>query len=231
MHADSMALASFNPSVHVCRERVVSVQVQEELAACVFVNQTKLLLSRFLAKSVAVGDEITFPIPAPDAVGSEILITKNAASGSSRHIYQAAIGFVSQPKQDKRNQYFVPAEVRRGSVGIGTIFLPCEVLREYFYRLPRAADGVDHPTLYEVLRIPASASPSELRVAFKLRDLELRTAGVRHSERVALERAFNIVGHPELRACYDALLADPRSSCRISVWRIRLSSCCRRAFP
>ena len=73
------------------------------------------------------------------------------------------------------------------------------------------ADRVDHPTLYEVLRIPASASPSELRVAFKLRDLELRTAGVRHSERVALERAFNIVGQPELRACYDALLADPEA--------------------
>ena len=211
MPADSMALASFNPSVPVCRERVVSVQRQEEPAACVFANQTKLLLSRFLAKSVAVGDEITFPIPAPDAVGPEILVTKNAASGPSRYIYQAPIGYVSQPKQDKRNQYFVSAEVHRGSLGISTIFLPCEVLREYFYRLPRTADRVDHPTLYEVLRIPASASPSELRVAFKLRDLELRTAGVPHRERVALERAFNIVGQPELRACYDALLADPEA--------------------
>ena len=129
-------------------------------------------------------------------MGPEILVTKNAASGPSRYIYQAPIGYVSQPKQDKRNQHFVSAEVQRGSLGIGTIFLPCEVLREYFYRLPRTADRVDHPTLYEVLRIPASASPSELRVAFKLRDLELRTAGVRHSERVALERAFNIVGQP-----------------------------------
>ena len=73
MPADSMALASFNPSIPVCRERVVSVQRQEDPAACVFANQTKLLLSRFLAKSVAVGDEITFPIPAPDAVGPEIL--------------------------------------------------------------------------------------------------------------------------------------------------------------
>ncbi len=32
---------------------------------------------------------------------------------------------------------------------------------------------------------------------------------MRQRERVALERAFNIVGQPELRACYDALLADP----------------------
>jgi hypothetical protein len=205
-----MALASFSPSIPVCRERVVSVQ-QQEPAACVLANQTRLLLSRFLAKFVAVGDEVAFPIPAPDAAGPEILVTKNAASGSSRYIYQAPIGYVSQPKQDKRNQHFVSAEVQRGSLGIAKIFLPCENLREYFYRLPRTANNGDHPTLYEVLRIPASTSPSELRVAFKLRDLELRAAGVRHSERVALERAFNIVGQPELRACYDVLLADPEA--------------------
>src|ERR1035437_7862452 len=206
-----MALASFSPSIPVCRERVVSVQRQEEPAACVFANQTKLLLPRFLAKSVAVGDEITFPIPAPDTVGPEILVTKNAASGLGRCIYQAPIGYVSQPKLDKRNQHFVSAEVQRGGLGVATVFLPCEVLREHFYRLPHTSDRVDHPTLYEVLRIPASASPSGLRVAFQLRDLELRTAGVRHSERVELERAFNIVGQPELRACYDALLADPEA--------------------
>src|SRR5208337_1862528 len=174
-----------------------------------FANQTKLLLSRSLDPYVAFGDEIAFPIPAPDAAGPEILVTKNAVAGPNRYIYQAPIGYVSQPKPDKRHQHFVSAEVHRGSLGIGSIFLPCEVLREYFYRLPHTTERVDHPTLYEVLRIPASASPSELRVAFKLRDLELRTAGVRRRERVALERAFNIVGQPELRACYDALLADP----------------------
>jgi len=144
-------------------------------------------------------------------VGPEILVTKNGVSGPSRYIYQAPIGYVSQPRLDKRNQGFVSAEVRRGGLGLATVFLSCEVLREYFYSLPRTSDKVDHPTLYEVLRIPASASPSELRVSFKLRDLELRTADVLHRDRVALERAFNIVGQPELRACYDALLADPEA--------------------
>src|SRR5664280_2924946 len=195
----------------ICRERVAKLQLQGDPAACVFANQTKLLLPRALGVYVAIGDEITFPIPAPDAVGPEILVTKNAASGASRYIYQAPIGYVSQPKQDKRNQYFVSAEVSRGSLGIGTIFLPCEILREYFYRVTPMADRVDRPTLYEILRIRASASPSELRVAFKLRDLELRTADLPHRERVVLERSFNIVGQPELRACYDALLADPEA--------------------
>ena len=206
-----MALASFRPSIPVYRERVVNIQRQADPAACVFPNQTKLLLPRFLAANIAIGDEITFTIPSADAVGTEIYITKNGSAGTNRCLYQVPIGYVSQPKQDKRNQHFVSAEVQQKNLGIATIFLQCQILRDYFYRLPRAADRVDHPTLYEVLHISASASPSELRVAFKLRDLELRTAGAWRGERVALERAFNILGHPELRACYDALVADPEA--------------------
>ena len=201
-------VASSIPPVH---KRVVSIQRQEHHSSCQFADGTKFLLPRILSPYVTIGDEIAFPIPSADAAGAEIYITKNCSSGENRFLYQAPIGYVSHLKRDKRNQYFVSAEVQRGSLGIGSIFLPCEVLREYFYRLPRTADSVDHPTLYEVLRIPASASPSELRVAFKLRDLELRTAGAPHRERVALERAFNIVGQPELRACYDALLTDPEA--------------------
>src|SRR5271166_4841628 len=203
-------MAATSP-IPICRERVVSIQHQEGPAGFVLANQAKILLRPFLAGYIGIGDEIAFPVPTTDRIRAEILITKNSGSGPNRYLYHAPIGYVSQPRQDKRNQYYVLAEVRRGSLGIGTTFLSCEVLREYFYRLPRTADSVDHPTLYEVLRIPASASPSELRVAFKLGDLELRTAAVRHRERIALERAFNIVGQPELRACYDALLADPEA--------------------
>ena len=72
---------------------MVGVQRQDDTSACVSANQSKLLLSRFLSKFVAVGDEITFPIPEPDAPGAEILITKNATSGPIRHIYQAPIGY------------------------------------------------------------------------------------------------------------------------------------------
>ena len=197
--------------IPICRQRVVSIQQQENLAGFVLANRAKILLRPFLASYIRIGDGIAFPVPTRDTIHAEILITKNSDSGPNRYLYQVPIGYVSQPKRDKRNQHFVSAEVKRGSLGIGSIFVPCEVLREYFYRLPQAAARVDHPTLYEVLRIPSSASPSELRVAFKLRDLELRTAGVRQRERVALERAFNIVGQPELRACYDALLADPET--------------------
>ncbi len=50
-----------------------------------------------------------------------------------------------------------------------------------------------------------------MRLAFKLRTLELRTTHAPIADLRALERAFNILAHPELRACYDALQHDPAS--------------------
>ena len=195
----------------IIRERVTSLQLQQGAVAIVFSNQTKLLVSHLVAKQIAAGDEITFSVAMEDTSRTEVLITKSSRSGFSRHVYQAAIGYVTHPKQDKRKEHFVSAEVQPGSLGIRAIFLPCDVLREHFYNLPRNNDKADHPNLYGILRIPASASLAELRVAFKLRELELKTAGASRSQQVALERAFNIVGLPELRACYDALLADPQA--------------------
>jgi len=174
-------------------------------------DQTRLLLSRFLGSRVAIGDEIAFAVPGEDKVGAEILITRHAVSGHNRYFYQAPIGYVTQPKPDKRGEYFVSAEVQAGAFGIGTIFLPCQALREYFYAFSRSGDSSDHPTPYQILRISPNAYAAELRVAFRLRDLELATACAPRSQRVALERAFNIVGQPELRSCYDALCADPEA--------------------
>jgi hypothetical protein len=192
----------------LCRG-VVGIQRQQEPATCVLANQSRILLSRFLAGYVAVGDDLTFPVPDGEAAGPEILITKNAPTGPHT-VYQVPIGYVTQPKTDKCNEHFVAAEVRKPALGIASVILPCEAVREYFYRLPQR-DQAEGGTLYDVLRIPASASPFELRVAFKLRDLELNAAGASRREHIALERAFNIVGQPELRSAYDALLADPEA--------------------
>jgi len=43
-------------------------------------------------------------------------------------------------------------------------------------------------------------SPAELRLAFKLRTLELNIAHAPAGDLRALNRAFNILAHPELRA-------------------------------
>ena len=192
----------------ICGGRVTDVELQQDAAVCMLGDQTRLLLSRFLGSRVAIGDEIAFAVPGEDKVGAEILITRHAVSGHNRYFYQAPIGYVTQPKPDKRNEHFVSAEVQGGALGISTIFLPCQALREYFYGLSHSENSPDRPTLYQILRISPNAHAAELRVAFRLRELELTAAGAPRSHRLALERAFNIVGQPELRSCYDALRAE-----------------------
>ena len=179
---------------------------------CILANRTRLRLSRFLAAHLAVGDEIAFPVPAENAaVGTEIYVTKHSLSERDRYCYQGPIGYVTQPRPDKRGHLFVAAEVQQPGLGITSVFLPCDVLRDYFFPAPLADDKAGRPTLYDILRIPHNASPAELRVAYKLRGLELAASGAARREQVALERAFNILAQPELRACYDGLLVDPEA--------------------
>jgi hypothetical protein len=105
----------------------------------------------------------------------------------------------------------VSADVACSRLGITAVYLPCEVLREYFYRVRQADAPVTRRGLYDILGVVPNSAPAEMRVAFKLRTLELEVAGAPRAQLIALERAFNILAQPELRACYDALLADPEA--------------------
>ena len=84
----------------VCSERVISISRQHEPLACVLANYSKILLPRFLANHIMVGEEIAFPIPAGDAVGPEIRISKGSSSRTKYCLYQAPIG-TRHPAQTK----------------------------------------------------------------------------------------------------------------------------------
>jgi hypothetical protein len=208
-----MAVVQSPLPVHVSCQRVVHLERGGSPVECVLASDTKLLLPASLASHLSVGDEISFPVNSPPApLRTEIRVKKNSFSGRSRELYQAPIGYATEPRKDKRGRLQVYAQVPQGLFGIDSVLLPCEVLREYFYSISSDRQGPARPTLYELLRMPTTASPAELRVGFKLRDLELRNDNAPRVERVALERAFNILGQPELRACYDALLADSEAA-------------------
>jgi hypothetical protein len=176
---------------------------------CVLSNKVEVRLPLLLAPFLKVGDEITFPAQPSSAEGTELLACRRSVSGGERCLYAATTRYVSSPKPDRHNRHFVCAEVLSSYFGIGVIHLPCEVLREYFYDIPSVSERKGNRSLYELLRVESTVTQAEIRVAFKLRALELQTANASTHDRLALERAFNILAEPELRACYDALLADP----------------------
>jgi hypothetical protein len=195
----------------VTLRRVVSdVKREGEKTVCHFNDGGGILLSNFLGTLIRPGDEINFPLTNDSAgAGTEIYIRKTSSSGRSRDLYQAPISYAAQPKADKRERLYVRAEVPTTQLGISSIHLPCEVVRDYFYVATRRQPWERQPSLYDVLRITPTASLAELRVASRLGQLELRAAGASNRDTATLERAFNILAQPELRACYNSLLKDP----------------------
>jgi hypothetical protein len=193
----------------ILRDRIVGFSSEKRGNSCVLRNHAKILLPSKLASHIAIGDEITFAIPDVNASGTEAFVTKDSNLRSKTCIYLAPIRYATQPRVDKHGQSFVSASVRNGALGLTSIFLPCAALREYFFGIcgPSSTSG----TLYETLRIRASSSPAEIRVAFKLRALELEAFSAPRDEHVKLERAFNILGHAELRPHYDTLLSNPET--------------------
>ena len=204
--------ARTNPPPNVCQRLVLRTNPKGTKTECVFADGTAILVSNLLASLIHVRDELRFPLELETAdAGTQIYIRNTNPEERRRDIFQAEIGYVTQPRKDRRDNLFVAAEVRGSCLGISAINLRCEALRDYFYVGNRHRSWDRQPSLYELLRVDPSVSPAELRIAFKLRSLELRTAHAATEHLHALERAFNTLAQPELRACYDALRSDPAS--------------------
>lgn len=204
------AIRSSSESAEVILRRVVSGTKREgEKTVCHLNDGATIFLSNSLGAHIRPGDEINFPLPTECAeAGTEIYVRKPSSGGRGRDLYQTPVSYPTQPKADKRERLYIRAEASKCGLGISSIHLPCEVVRDYFYIATRRQPWARQTSLYDVLRITPTASLAELRVAFRLRQLELRAAAAPNRDSATLERAFNILAHPELRTCYDSLLKD-----------------------
>jgi len=210
MRAAAPVKADALPSV--CQRKVVTTNPTGAKTECLFADGTSILVSNFLASFMRPGDELLFPLGhEAAAAGTQIYIRKTHPKERRWDFFQAEIGYTTQPRKDKRNNLFVSAEVPDSQLGISAINLRCAALRDYFYVGNRRCGWDRQSSFYEQIRVNPKVSPTELRLAFKLRTLELGTAHAPTGDLRALNRAFNILARPELRACYDALLNDPTS--------------------
>jgi hypothetical protein len=106
------------------------------------------------------------------------------------------ISHVTRPQRNTDGEFFARAELADCPGDLKSLLLSGDTIRRYFYELDREED------LYKRLGTSETATPGELRVAWRLKELEI---GESPAQRVAVERAFNILAHPELRKCYDLL--------------------------
>jgi hypothetical protein len=111
---------------------------------------------------------------------------------------------VTVPKLDKRAESYLRAEVSGSALGVRAVHLPAAAVRDHFYRADRRRKWGYGPTLYEMLGVTPNASAGELRLSFRLRSLETTTSADLRN----VERCFNVLMTPDLRACYYELLQD-----------------------
>ena len=110
------------------------IKREGEKTVCHFNGGGSVFLSNFLGALIRPGDEMDFPLPSYSAgTGTEIYIRKPSSSAPSRDLYQAPISYVAKPKADKRERLYVRAEIPTSRLGVSSIYLPCEAIRDYFF--------------------------------------------------------------------------------------------------
>jgi curved DNA-binding protein CbpA len=196
---------------NVCERRVARTSAKDAKTECLFADGTSIFVSNFLASFIRAGDELLFSLHLEVAGANTEIYIRHNPEERRQDVFQAQIRYVSLPRKDKRDNLFVSAEVPGSRMGVSAINLRCEALRDYFYVANRSRPWDRQASFYELLRVNPKVSPTELRLAFKLLKLELHAARAPDGDIRTAERAFNILAHPELRACYDALLNDSSS--------------------
>ena len=179
--------------------QIVAFETTEREVFCQLGNGEQASVSRFLHQHLRVGDTIRVA----GSPVSEFHVARDKNTWP-RDLYFGTIGYVTVVKLDRRAESYLRAEVTDGALGVRAVHVPACAVRDHFYRADRRRKWGEGPSLYDVLGVPADATWGDLRVAFRIRSLE---AAVPADARV-VERCFNVLMTPELRACYDELLRD-----------------------
>jgi hypothetical protein len=104
----------------------------------------------------------------------EVVARRSLNGRRSRELYFSRIGYVTQPKSDKRDEHLVRAEVVASKLGITSLHLPSSAIRDHFYFFTRRPGEDRSATLYELLRASPTAAFADLRLCYRIRRLELR---------------------------------------------------------
>src|SRR5262245_48721336 len=157
----------------------------------------------FLRRFVLPTDRVIPLSLAGTCINPQLLVERPGRGRPAQWLF-ASIGYVGQPKEGTHG-FFVRAELPKVSAP-KALFLSGACLRRYFYLLDE--DAGQPETLYDILRTSESASPADLRLAWRVRSVELSVDRTGFRERAKVERAFNILAHPDLRNCYDRMRRD-----------------------
>jgi len=78
-----------------------------------------------------------------------------------------------------------------------------------FFAADRKLPWHSQEPLHRLLRLSRDATFGELRLGFRIRRMELKLAHASKADFATIERAYNLLADPQLRAAYNELLVQP----------------------
>ena len=126
------------------------------------------------------------------------------------------------PKRDRHGRGFVMLDAIAAQHGISKVLVTSAQIRDYFFAPDRSAQWADQPSWFEVLGIRKNSTPAEIRLAYRVRMLELKTerSESNRSSQAQLARGLQILLDPDLRRNYLLLLENPDAGVAFPPWTI-----------
>jgi hypothetical protein len=158
-------------------------------------------LPSVLARRLRPGDQIKL-------LDAMEIIAQRSSTREPQQLMYTTVGHIGPPKSSKAGVAMLRADLPGDSRSIKALFLSANAVCRYFYLL----DPEEPTSLYEILHTLETATLEQLRVAWRMRALELRTYNSEAQCLSRVERAFNVLAHSDLRRCYDELRHDDDAS-------------------
>ena len=184
-------------------DRVRTVHYEAGKAVCTCSSGVVLVVPPLFGNHLRCDDEVL----ATTGATPEVLVHK--AGGRSAALYYTSVGYAAQPKLDRRSEMFIRVGIAAPQLGISHIHVPCHAVRDYFFVAARDKPWSSQISFYKLLHVPPTADCGELRLAYRIRRLELRKVNAAKSQLAAIERAYNLLADPQYRSVYDQLLTHP----------------------
>jgi len=142
--------------------------------------------------------------------------------GGRPDLVQILIMAAGPPKRDRHGGGFVILDAIAAQHGISKVLVTAAQIRDYFFAPDRSAAWEQQPNWCEVLRVRKSSTPAEIRLAYRVRRLELKANGdeSNHSLQAQLARGLQMLLDPDLRQSYFSLVENPEANIAFPPWTV-----------
>jgi hypothetical protein len=127
------------------------------------------------------------------------------------------------PQQNRPGEGFVILNAAIGAQhGIEKVLVTSRQIRDYFFAPDRSVAWTGQPSWFALFGVRETSTPAEIRLAYRIRSLELNTGGPESTrmQQAQLARGLQILLDPTLREEYQALLENPDYQVAFPPWTV-----------